>query len=392
MTSKGFGDSYLAALTPQIRRIEQAADDILRQVGIRFEDSAETLEMWRCQGAEVKGDRVYLDGTQLRSVIRANAPASFGLLARDAAHDLRVGRDHPAIFAPVYGAPNVKLTGGQRLAGSRALYRDLVALADSHASITNTGQMICVMHDVPESERASSMAQAHLELSKKPFMGSVESPRAMAEVIAMTRAATDRTCTPPDWPADAARCQLLHLINSTPPLSYKANALHCLRAAAQGGEGCIVTSYMMLGATGPVTSAGALAQGYAECLAGMALAQLWQPGTPVVMGLFAAAFSMQHMQPIFGDPLTQAVQHYAVALARHLGVPVRGDGGVTNALTDDAQAGYEGGRSMFASLVSGSDFILHAAGWLEGGRCVSFDKFSREASALAQWQVPGALR
>lgn len=392
MTRKGFDDTYLAALTPQIRRIEQAADDILSHVGIRFEGCTETLEMWHSQGAVVEGDRVYPNGEQLRAVIRASAPASFGLLARDAAHDLRVGRDHPAIFTPIYGAPNVMLTSGQRLAGSRALYRDLVALADRHATITNTGQMICVMNDVPESERAAAMAQAHLELSQKPFMGSVESSQALAEVIAMTRAATDRTRTPPHWPATMARCRLLHLINSTPPLSYKANALHCLRAAAQGGEGCIVTSYMMLGATGPATSAGALAQGYAECLAGMALAQLWQPGTPMIMGLFAATFSMQHMQPIFGDPLTQSVQHHAVALARHLGVPVRGDGGVTNALTDDAQAGYEGGRSMFAAITSGSDFILHAAGWLDGGRCVSFDKFNREANALAQWQVPRLCR
>jgi trimethylamine--corrinoid protein Co-methyltransferase len=383
MINGTFCDKYLSALDPQIQQIEQAADDILRNVGLQFEGDVETLDIWRSHGAIVEQDRVYLDGVQLRENIRATAPQSFGILAQSPEHDRCIGKDHAAVFAPIYGAPNVLTSHGQRLPGSRALYRDLVALADQNTAITNTGQMICVMNDVPEQDRPAEMAQAHLQGSKKPLMGSVASPHAVVDVIKMVRASTNRAGTSPSWPAKTAHCQLLHLINSTPPLTYKANALQCLRAVARNGEGCIVTSYMMLGATGPTTLAGALALGYAECLAGLALSQLWQPGTPVVMGLFATAFSMQHMQPIFGDPLSQNVQFYSVALARHLGVPARGDGGITNALIDDAQAGYEGGRNMNSTLMAGSDFVLHAAGWLEGGRCVSFDKFNREANAIA---------
>ena len=138
--------------------------------------------------------------------------------------------------------------------------------------------------------------------------------------------------------------------------------------------------------------AGALAQGYAECLAGLALTQLWRPRTPVIMGIYATQFSMSSMQPWFGDPLSQTVQFHAVALARHLGVPVRGDGGVTSSCLDDAQAGYEGGRATAAALTAGSDFILHSAGWLESGRCVSMTKFDREAIALsAHMNVHGEM-
>ena len=386
MISKTFCENYLSAFDPQIQKIEQAADHILRHIGLDFEGDPDTLEMWRSQGAHIDQNRVYLDGAQLRDIIRATAPQNFGVVAQSAAHDCCIGKDHPPMFAPIYGAPNVLTSDGQRIAGSRALYRDLVALADSTHAITNTGQMICVMNDVPEQERPAEMAHAHLDGSKKPLMGSVASPQAVIEVINMVRANTDRPDTKPDWPVGFPKCQLLHLINSTPPLTYKANALKCLREVARNNEGCIITSYMMLGATGPTTVAGAVASGYAECLAGLALAQLWQPGTPVVMGLFAAPFSMQHMQPLFGDPLSQNVQFYSVALARHLGVPARGDGGITNALMDDAQAGYEGGRNINAALMAGSDFVLHAAGWLEGGRCVSFEKFAREADALDQWR------
>jgi trimethylamine--corrinoid protein Co-methyltransferase len=140
---------------------------------------------------------------------------------------------------------------------------------------------------------------------------------------------------------------------------------------------------MMMGATSPVTVAGALIQGYAEVLAALALVQLWSPGAPVVMGLFAIPFSMSSMVPCFGDPASQVVQMYAVQLARRLCVPVRGDGGVTSSKVDDAQSGYEGARATIASVLSGADFILHSAGWLEQGRCVSMGKFRREAAALA---------
>jgi trimethylamine--corrinoid protein Co-methyltransferase len=208
-------------------------------------------------------------------------------------------------------------------------------------------------------------------------MGCVASPEAAELVIDMASLAIDRAQT-------EGECDLLHLINATPPLIYKANPLKCLRAIARRRQGMMVTSYMMMGATAPVTVEGALIQGYAEALAGLALSQLWCPGAPVIFGLFAIPFSMRSMVPVFGDPVSDLVQVYSVQLARRLGIPARGDGGVTSANIDDAQAGYEGGRATSIAVAAGADFILHAAGWLEQGRCVSFGKFEREERALRE--------
>jgi trimethylamine--corrinoid protein Co-methyltransferase len=265
---------------------------------------------------------------------------------------------------------------GFRSMGGRDSYRRLVELAHTSMAISNTGHMICVMNDVPEGDRPYEMTLAHLTGSDKPFLGPVSSPEHLQNVSRSVREVYGR-------PIAATDCNLLHLINSTPPLCYKGNPLRCLRAAAFEGEGLIVTSYMMLGATGPVTAAGALAQGYAEVLVGLALSQLWRAGTPVVAGVFGTPFDMQQMVPSFGDPVTNLIQLYATALARRLGVPSRGDGGITSSKLDDAQAGYEGGRAMFYSRASGANFVLHSNGWLEQGRTTSFSKFRREADALA---------
>ncbi|RVG77996.1 trimethylamine--corrinoid methyltransferase, partial [Sinorhizobium meliloti] len=361
----------------ELNQIERATDKVLADVGLRFEGDPETLALWREHGMPVQEDRVFLDGAWLRSVIRATAPPTFRLRARNPVHDTIVGPDAPPIFAPIYGAPNLQFVDQRRGLGSRKEYRKLVALAHQSPALSNTGHMICVMNDIPEAARPVHMALAHLECSDKPFMGCIASPAAAQTVIEMVKLAIGRE-------EREAECSLLHLINATPPLTYKENPLRCLRAIARNQQGIMVTSYMMMGATSPVTIAGTLIQGYAEVLAGLALAQLWFPGTPVVFGLFAIPFSMRSMLPVFGDPASQLVQLYSVQLARRLGIPVRGDGGVTSSNADDGQAGYEGGRATSVAATSGADFILHAAGWLEQGRCVSIGKFGREARAIAE--------
>ncbi|MGV3549998.1 trimethylamine methyltransferase family protein [Rhizobium sp.] len=359
--------------------IERGADRVLADIGIRFQD-ADTIDALRTTGAAVTGDIVRLDGPELRRLIRENAPASFTLRARNSDRDTLIGGGAP-VFAPIYGAPDVLLEHGGRVKGSRALYHHLVAEAHAAPALSNTGQMICVMDDVTEPSRPLEMLLAHLKFSDKPFMGNIASPAAAAGVIALTRTALAR-------PDALGECNLLHLLNGTPPLTYWENPLKCLRVITENGEANMISSYMMMGATGPATAAGALIQGYAEVLAGLALTQIWRPGAPVVMGILGWPFDMQKMVPGFGDPISQSIQFHAAALGRRLGIPVRADGAVTSAKVDDGQAGAEGGRILAAASASGADFVLHAAGWLEQGRCVSIEKLRRDAAAIS-WATLG---
>jgi trimethylamine--corrinoid protein Co-methyltransferase len=259
-------------------------------------------------------------------------------------------------------------------------------MAHAAPALGNTGHMLCVPHDVPEIQRPMAMAWAHLKGSDKPLMGSIASPQACTQVMDMATLAVGRASQP-------GSCDTLHLLNASPPLTYKSNPLQCLRTVALRQQASMVSSYMMMGATAPVTLAGTLIQGYAEVLAGLALTQLWSPGSPVIMGLFATPFHMRAMLPSFSDPSAYTVQMFAVALARRLGVPVRGDGGVTSAKIDDAQAGAEAGLATAISAWAGADFVLHSAGWLAQGRCVCLKKFERECASMAQLlgEQPGSV-
>jgi len=358
--------------------IERNADRILGEMGVRIDDT-DSHDLLVRIGGKSDGNRIYLDGGILRRIIRAAAPARFRICARNPMRDVVIGAGERPMFAPIYGAPDVLLTDGKRVKGTREIYRQLVEVVHGTNGLNSTGHMICVMDDVAETDRPWAMLHAHLTLSDKPFMGSIASPEITSEFISLTKAALDREPEP-------GRCNLVHLINCSPPLTYWENPLRCLRRIAEAGEAAMVSSYMMMGATSPVTVLGALTQGYAEVLVGLALAQLWRPGTPVILGILGWPFDMRSMVPNFGDPASALVQYIAGELARRLGIPARGDGAVTSAKVDDAQAASEGAKNLAAAVGSGASFVLHAAGWLEHGRCVSFEKLRRDAFAISVGQ------
>jgi trimethylamine--corrinoid protein Co-methyltransferase len=125
----------------------------------------------------------------------------------------------------------------------------------------------------------------------------------------------------------------------------------------------------------PSTSAGVCAQTLAEALAGMTFTQLVRPGAPVIMGSFASSMSMQTGAPTFGTPEPALVLYTMAALARRLGVPFRSGGSLSASKLPDAQAAYESASTLLPTVMGGVNFVLHAAGWLEGGLAIGYEKF-----------------
>jgi trimethylamine--corrinoid protein Co-methyltransferase len=140
-----------------------------------------------------------------------------------------------------------------------------------------------------------------------------------------------------------------------------------------------VTPFILAGAMSPVTVAGTAAQTLAEALAGMALAQLVNPGAPVVLGSFASSLSMQSGAPTFGTPEPALVLYVMAALARRLGVPFRSGGGLCASKIPDAQAAYESANTLLPTCLGGVNFVLHTTGWLEGGLAMGYEKFVMDA-------------
>ncbi len=88
---------------------------------------------------------------------------------------------------------------------------------------------------------------------------------------------------------------------------------------------------------------------------------------------------MQSGAPTFGTPEPNMVTYVAGALARRLGVPFRSGGGLCGSKIPDAQAAYEATNTLVTSALAGVNFMLHTAGWLEGGLAMGYEKFILDA-------------
>jgi len=135
-------------------------------------------------------------------------------------------------------------------------------------------------------------------------------------------------------------------------------------------------------AMGPVTTAGALAQCYAEATFCVALAQLERPGSPAILGNFLSSMSLRSGAPTFGTP-EPALAYFAIGqLARRLGVPLRCGGNLCASKVADSQAASESANSIWPAFLGGANFMLHAAGWLEAGLVMSYEKFVMDVDQL----------
>lgn len=149
-----------------------------------------------------------------------------------------------------------------------------------------------------------------------------------------------------------------------PPLRYANEGVAVMEAAIRAGMPVQICSAAQAGATSPVTLAGALAQGLAECLGGLMIVDLIRPGFPCIFA-FMPFISDLRTGAMTGGSGEGAVANAAAAqLMLHLGLPSTVSAGMTDAKLADAQAGYEKGYTVALAALAGADMINLSVGML----------------------------
>ena len=354
-----------------LQLIENNADTILEEVGIEFRDMPEALEILKQGGAEIDGVTVRFPRGLCRSIIQASAPREFTQHARNPARSVRIGGDR-TVLVPAYGSPFVRdLDQGRRYAKLED-FHNFVKLAYMSPGLHHSGGTVCEPVDLPVNKRHFDMVYSHIKYSDKPFMGSVTHPERARDTIEMAKLVFGAEFV-------EQNTVITSLINANSPLTFDDTMLGSATVYAENNQATVISPFLLAGAMSPVTVAGTVTQILAEALAGMAYVQLVRPGAPVVFGTFAAAVSMQSGAPTFGTPEPSLILYAAAALARRLGVPFRSGGGLCASKIPDAQAAYEAANTLQTSALAGVNFMLHTAGWLEGGLSMSYEKFIMDA-------------
>ena len=357
--------------------IENNAETILEEIGIDFRDDAEALDILRNVGCDVKGERVHFPRGLARQLC-ATAPSSFTQHARNPARSVEIG-GNKTVFAPVYGPPFVRDLEGERRYATMEDFRNFVKLVYMHPGFHHSGGTVCEPVDLPITKRHLEMIYAHQSLSDKPYMGSVTAPSRAQDTVDMSKILFGEEFV-------ANNTVTTSLINANSPMTWDDTMLGALKVYARNNQAVITAPFILAGAMSPVSVAGTLAQTLAEAMSGIAFTQAVNPGAPVIFGSFASSMSMQTGAPTFGTPEPAKVLYGCAKLARRLGVPFRSGGSLTGAKTPDAQAAYESTHTILPTVMGGVNFVLHAAGWMEGGLVSDYAKLILDADQLTMMQ------
>jgi len=360
--------------------IEHNADTVLEEIGIEFKDFPDALNLLQKAGASVDGERVRFPRGMCRSIIQATTPSEYTQHARNPARNVIIGGKR-TVLVPAYGSPFVRdLDKGRRYATLED-FRNFVKLAYMSPGLHHSGGTVCEPVDIPVNKRHLDMIYSHIRYSDKPFMGSVTHPERAQDTIDMAKVVFGEDVVNDNT-------VITSLINANSPMTYDATMLGAATVYARHNQATMISPFLLAGAMSPVTVAGTVTQILAEALAGMTYIQLVRPGAPVIFGTFAAAVSMQSGAPTFGGPEPTLILYVAASLARRLGVPFRSGGALCGSKIADAQAAYESANTLQNAALAGVNFMLHTAGWLEGGLVMGYEKFIIDAD---QANMVGAM-
>ncbi|WP_118135761.1 trimethylamine methyltransferase family protein [Oceanicella sp. SM1341] len=371
-------DSPTTPLTEEgVRAIDDAAMRILEEIGILFlHDGA--LDVLARAGATVDRDSrsVRMDREMVRAHI-ALAPSAFTITPRNPERAIGIG-GRGTVFGNVSSPPSCSDLERGRRSGDRESFRDLLRLTQHFNCIHFNGGYPVEPVDLHASTRHLDCLHDMLTLTDKAVHAYALGPERIEDAMEMVRIAAG--LTPEEF--DAAP-RMFTNINSSSPLKHDWPMLDGAMRLARRGQPVVVSPFTLAGAMAPVTLAGAIAQQTAEALCALVLCQAIRPGLPVVMGSFTSNVDMRSGAPAFGTPEYMRATQMSGQMARFYGLPLRASNACA-ANAPDAQAAWESGFSLWACVSGGANMVYHAAGWLEGGLCASYEKFVIDCEMLQQ--------
>lgn len=358
----------------EVAAIHETSLRVLEELGIKVL-LPDARRIYREAGAIVDEDTLMVRiGRDIVEAALAAAPRSFAGRAGDPSRDLTFALGN-MMFLAGSGAPNVTDLDRGRRAGSLADFQALTKIVQSFDVLHIQGPYV-EAQDIDVRFRHYAVSRTQLTQSDKfPFVYARGTPQAedAFEMMRLARGVSH------DEFRDNAFCYTV--INTNSPRQLDIPMAQGIIDFARAGQISVITPFCLAGAMAPITVAGALTLQHAEALAGITLAQTVRPGAPVIYGSFSSNVDMKSGAPAFGTPEHVKATLGAGQLARLTGLPWRSGGGSASNVSD-AQAAHETQFALWGSVLAGATLCIHAAGWMEGGLSVSYEKLITDIEAL----------
>ena len=358
-----------------VAAIHDGAMRVLAEIGIEFLHP-EARDILAEAGCQVTGENVRMERDFVLAQV-AKAPDSFTITPRNPERQIEIG-GRRMVFGNVSSPPNCADLDRGRRAGDHESFRDFVKLTQYFNCMHFSGGYPVEPMDIHPSVRHLDCLHDKLTLTDKVVHAYSLGTERIEDAMEMVRIAGGLT-----WQEFEASPRMFTNINSTSPLKHDHPMLDGAMRMARRNQPTIVTPFTLAGAMAPVTMAGAVTQSIAEALAAIALLQAISPGCPVAFGSFTSNVDMKSGAPAFGTPEYMRATQISGQMARFYKLPLRASNACA-ANCPDAQAAWESAFSLWSAVSAGVNMVYHAAGWLEGGLCASYEKFVMDCETLQQ--------
>lgn len=349
-----------------IEKIIDEAYVILEKTGV-FVENQEALTLFQEAGMQVARDtqRVFITPALIDSSL-ASTPSEIYLYDRSGEKKFLVGRDE-IHFDP--GSAAVTLLDHQTGKQRRAETADLVQFASltQHMKNIDFQSTGLISSDVPDIISDSYRLYIGLTYCDKPIVTGtfrVAGFKPMHDMLVAVRGSEKNLAEKPLAIFDAC---------PSPALKWSNLTTQSLIDSARAGIPSELISMGMTGATSPVTIAGTLVQHVAENLCGLIICQLAQKGAPVIFGGSPSSFDMRKGTTPMGAIETMMIDSGYAQIAKHLNLPTHAYMSLSDAKTNDSQAGLETGFGAVLAALAGIN-VISGPGMLDFESCQSLEK------------------
>lgn len=352
----------------QIYGIHFISLSILEKVGVIMDDE-NALSFMKKAGAEVdhKTHLVKIPQYLVSEALR-KTPRNIRLYGRNSTNDVILSENMIYNGSANNAIAILEFNGNRRPATFKDL-EDFTRLQDALENIHIMSTPITKFADLPLNGIYKKSYEGVLKNTEKHVINQASGKKEVIDEAKMAAAVMDVELD------DVGKKPIFSVIaDMASPLKYPKEVLEVIIECAKLKIPILIESDPLAGGTAPITAAGLLSQQNAEILAGITLAQLVNPGAPIIYTASPAVLDMRTGSPSLGAPERGIYTIASAQLARYYRIPSCTVMGTTDSKIVDVQAGYEKAISFLISALSGWNIITSHTGMLESCLTVSYEQ------------------
>jgi trimethylamine---corrinoid protein Co-methyltransferase len=298
-----------------LARIHEATLYVLEKTGVQVLDE-KALDIYEDGGCDVDREKqVVRFPPYIVEQTMAQAPKNILLAGRDPKHDYVTGGRKVGFKPFGVGLKFEDLDNGVFRDSTLRDCSDTLKLCDAlDTVILNLPPVMAT--DMPATNFELYMAAEGFKNTTKPFQSDAESGEVAEKMVQMAEMIVGGSKELRERPI------LTLAVCPVSPLKLPRECLEVIMVAAEHGVPIEVLSMAMAGASSPMTLSGTMVVHNAEVLAGIALAQLVNPGTPCIYGSSTTIFDMKQATATVGGPEFGMLNAALAEMAHFYEVPV----------------------------------------------------------------------